>query len=55
MDTILPASDGFGQASASLDNLTSLDRLAPEHQSPVNTLENRGLFGAAFGAIGGAA
>ena len=53
MDTILPALDGFGQASASLDNLTSLDRLAPEHQSPLNTQANRGLFAGSFATIGG--
>jgi hypothetical protein len=30
-----------------------IDSIKP--QSPVNTQENRGLFGVAFGAIGGAA
>ena len=57
MTPILPASDGFGQPSVSLDNfsedLTSLSKFTTKPQTPLNTQDNRGLFGAAFGAIGG--
>jgi hypothetical protein len=60
MNPILPASDGFGQPSVSLDNfsqdLTSLSKFTLKPQAPLNTpQDNREFFGTAFGAIGGAA